>query len=74
MDTGAGVYAVLAKTLSKLISLSDDRFQELIDDGTINPKMGRNDMSEPNLSKKCSEALQPRHGTRRDYIGRPLSP
>ena len=47
MDTGAGVYAVLAKTLSKLISLSDDRFQELIDDGTINPKMGCNDMSEP---------------------------
>ena len=34
-------------TLSKLVSLSDDRFQELIDDGTINPKMGRNDMSEP---------------------------
>ena len=30
-----------SKTLSKLASLTDERFQELLDDGTINPKMGR---------------------------------
>ena len=29
------------------MSLSDERFQELLDDGTIHPNMGRNDMAVP---------------------------
>ena len=43
----AGVLPDDSTTLSKLVSLSDERFQELLNDGTINPNMGRNDMSEP---------------------------
>ena len=34
-----------ADILSKLVSLTDDRYQELLDDGTIHPSMGRNDMA-----------------------------
>ncbi len=37
----AGVLPDDSTTLSKLVSLTDERFQELIDDGTINPNMGR---------------------------------
>ena len=35
------------KTLSKLVSLTDERFQDLLDDGTIHPNMGRKDMAVP---------------------------
>ena len=43
----AGLLPDDSTTLSKLVSLSDERFQELLNDGTINQNMGRNDMSEP---------------------------
>ena len=33
-------------------ALPNERFQELIDDGTINPNMGRKDMDAPKISKK----------------------
>ncbi len=34
-----------ATTLDKLRGLTDDRFQELLNNGTIHPNMGRNDMA-----------------------------
>ena len=37
-----------ATTLDKLRNLTDERFQELLDNGTIHPNMGRNDMVLPN--------------------------
>ena len=39
----AGLLPDDSTTLSKLVSLTDERFRELIDDGTINPNMGRKD-------------------------------
>ena len=50
-------------TLSKLVSLSDERFQELLDDGTIHPNMGRNDMSQPRMSKKVWVPIAPSKNT-----------
>ena len=34
-----------SNTLGMLVSLTDERFHELLDDGTIHPKMKRNDMA-----------------------------
>ncbi len=45
-------------TLSKLVSLTAERFQELTDDGTINPTMGRKDMDAPKVSKKAWVSAQ----------------
>ena len=45
--------------LSKLVSLSDERFQEMIDDGTIHPNMGRADMDASKVSKKVLTPFVP---------------
>lgn len=47
------------KTLSKLVSLSDERFQELLDNGTIHSNMGRKDMDAPKISKKAWVPIVP---------------
>ncbi len=49
----AGLLPDDSTTLSKLVSLTEERFQELIDAGTINPNMGRKDMDAPKISKKA---------------------
>ncbi len=49
----AGVLPDDSTTLGKLVSLTDERFQELIDGGTINPNMGRKDMDAPKIHKKA---------------------
>ena len=41
-----GVLPDDGKTLSKLVSLTDERFEEMIDNGTINSNMGRENMEE----------------------------
>ena len=46
-------------TLSKLVALTDERFQEMIDDGTIHPNMGRTDMDPPQISKKTLAPFVP---------------
>ena len=40
-----GVLPLDGLTVDKLCALPDDRFQEFLEDGTIHPSMGRNDMA-----------------------------
>ncbi len=40
----AGILPGDSTTLSKLVSLTDERYQELLDNGTIHPNMGRKDI------------------------------
>ena len=46
-------------TLGKLCSLTDDRFKELLDNGTIHPNMGRDDMAVPGPLKSPWSAISP---------------
>ncbi len=41
----AGVFPTDSTIVDKIGALPDDRFQELLADGTIHPSMGRNDMA-----------------------------
>ncbi len=41
----AGLLPSDSTTLGKICSLTDERFHELLDNGTIHPSMGRNDMA-----------------------------
>ncbi len=56
----AGILPDDSTTLSKLVSLTDERYQELLDNGTIHPNMGRNDMAGQGRSGLAGARSRPR--------------